>query len=159
LYVRPEALDSLNPTFIGWRSITVDATGTPTGWKPDGRRYEIATSAYPLYVGLRAAIALHQQFGTPQERLQRIKTLSRSLWQQLGNSLGVRCLRTSPPQAGLVSFQLPGKSHPQLVQFLEEHGLMVRTILTPNCVRACVHYFTLEAEIDRLVETIQQFAS
>jgi len=45
LYVRPDALADLHPTFIGWRGIVTDKTGQPIGWKPDGRRYEIATSA------------------------------------------------------------------------------------------------------------------
>ena len=41
--------------------------------------------------------------------------------------------------------------HKQLVDLLEKQGIMVRTILNPDCVRACVHYFTTEAEIDKLV--------
>ncbi len=157
LYVSPQMLESLHPTFIGWRSITMDGAGAPTGWKPDGRRYEVATSAYPLYAGLREAIALHHQFGTAQERYQRLCTLSKSLWQKLLKISGVTCLRTSPPEAGLVSFQLPGKSHTQLARFLEARSILVRTILNPDCLRACVHYFTLESEIDQLVEAIQQF--
>jgi L-cysteine/cystine lyase len=42
LYVRPEAQESLQPTFIGWRSIITDTEGKPGGWQPDGRRYEVA---------------------------------------------------------------------------------------------------------------------
>ena len=157
LYVRPAALDRLHPTFVGWRGITTDATGTPTGWKPDGRRYEVATSAYPLYAGLRQAIAFHHQFGTTSDRYQQICSLSELLWQKLTQLSGVSCLHTTPPQAGLVSFQLPGKSHPQLIRFLEGRSLMLRTILNPDCVRACVHYFTLESEIDQLVSAIAEF--
>jgi L-cysteine/cystine lyase len=157
LYVRPEVRDSLAPTFVGWRSIVTDGQGKPTGWKPDGRRYEIATSAYPLYAGLRQAIALHQKFGSVEDRYQLLLDLSRRLWQQLGQIPGVVCLRHSEPQAGLVSFQVPGRSHKQLVSFLESHRLLVRTILNPDCVRACVHYFTLESEIQQLVDGVQQF--
>jgi len=157
LYVRPEVRDSLAPTFVGWRSIVTDGQGKPTGWKPDGRRYEIATSAYPLYAGLRQAIALHQKFGSVEDRYQLLLDLSRRLWQQLGQIRGVVCLRHSEPQAGLVSFQVPGRSHKQLVSFLESHRLLVRTILNPDCVRACVHYFTLESEIQQLVDGVQQF--
>jgi L-cysteine/cystine lyase len=157
LYVRPEAIDALHPTFVGWRSITSDATGTPTGWKPDGRRYEVATSAYPLYAGLRQSIAMHHQFGTAADRYRQICTLSTLLWQKLTQISTVSCLRQLPPQAGLVSFQLLGKSHMQLIRFLEARNIMLRTILRPNCVRACVHYFTLEAEIDQLVAAIEEF--
>lgn len=163
LYVRPDALESLHPTFIGWRSIVANQTGQPVGWKPDARRFEIATSAYPLYAGLRSAIEVHHQWGTPQERYQRILHLSEYLWQKLGSLPGISCLRTSPPEAGLVSFQLDknrrdaGVTHKQLVQFLENQSIMVRTIVSPDCVRACAHYFTVEWEIDRLVAAISDF--
>lgn len=167
LYVRPEALvgtdgcPPLQPTFIGWRSVVTDSAGKPTGWQPDGRRYEIATSAFPQYAGLKAAIATHQQWGTAEERYQQICQLSHYLWQRLNQLSDTICLRTAPPQAGLVSFQLKQPSeasiHLKLVQFLEKQGLMTRTLVDPDCVRACVHYFTLPSEIDLLVEGIQRF--
>lgn len=157
LYVHPGALDSLSPTFIGWRGITKDRKGVPTGWKPGGERYEIATSAYPLYTGLRQAIDLHHQWGSVQERYSRICQLSRYLWQRLIEIPQVTCVRSSPPEAGLVSFQLPNKSHHQLVQSLESQHILLRTIPDPDCVRACIHYFTLESEIDELIAAIQQF--
>ena len=152
LYVSADALPDLHPTFIGWRSIVTDEKAKQTGWKPGGQRYEIATSAYPLYAGLREAIALHHQWGTIEERHQEIRRLSQYLWERLYEISHVNCLRKSPPEAGLVAFELTnGKSHNQLVDFLEKQGCLVRTILSPNCVRVCVHYFTTELEIDRLV--------
>lgn len=159
LYVCPEARESLQPTFIGWRSITTDTEGKPGGWQPDGRRYEVATSAFGQYAGLQAAIATHQQWGTAEERYQQICQLSHYLWQRLSGLPDIDCLRTAPPEAGLVSFQTSSKPQAsrQLVQFLEKQGLMTRTILAPDCVRVCVHYFTLPAEIDKLVEEIQKF--
>lgn len=159
LYISAAAQAELHPTFVGWRNITTDRAGNPTGWKPDGRRYEVATSAYPLYLGLREAIALHHQFGTPVERLQRIQTLSRSLWQQLRQLPGVSCLSANPPQAGLVAFRLATQSHSLLVKFLEERQLLVRTILSPDCVRVCVHYFSLESELEQLVGAIAEFGT
>jgi L-cysteine/cystine lyase len=158
LYIRPDAWDSIRPTFIGWRGIVSDVTGKPLGWKSNGQRFEVATSASPLYAGLRAAIATHQQWGTSEERYEQICQGSEYLWQRLSQLESVRCLCTSPPQAGLVSFVLTnGRSHKQLVEFLEKKGFMLRTILDPDCVRACVHYFTLREEIDQLVEVIQDW--
>lgn len=160
LYVRPEARESLQPTFIGWRSIITDAEGKPGDWQPDGRRYEVATSAFGQYAGLRAAITTHQQWGSAEERYEQICQLSQYLWQRLSELADISCLRITPPQAGLVSFQITNnqpQASRQLVQFLEKRDLMTRTILDPDCVRACVHYFTLESEIDKLVEEIQKF--
>ncbi|MEW6494202.1 MAG: aminotransferase class V-fold PLP-dependent enzyme [Cyanobacteriota bacterium] len=158
LYVRPDAIESLHPTFIGWRGIVINETGNPVGWKPDAQRFEVATSAYPLYAGLRAAIAIHQQWGTAQERYEQICQISQYLWERLSELESIRCLRTSPPQAGLVSFVLTnGQSHLQLVQSLEQQGFMLRTLANPNCVRACVHYFTHPTEVDRLVDAIASY--
>ena len=157
LYVRPEALADLNPTFIGWRSVYKDKEGKPIGWQKDGKRFEVATSAYPLYEGLREAIATHQQWGTSQERYQQICQLSEYLWQGLSQVEGINCLKTSPPEAGLVSFQVTANiSHEKLVQSLEKRGFMLRTLLNPDCIRACVHYFTLPTEIENLVEQMKQ---
>ena len=155
LYVRPEVLETTHPTFIGWRGILINETGKPVGWKPDGQRFEVATSAYPLCAALRSAIAIHQQWGTSQVRYEQICQLSEYLWQGLSQLDIVRCLATSPPKAGLVSFVLTnGQSHAELVNSLEKQGFLLRTLHNPHCIRACVHYFTKPSEIDQLIEAI-----
>jgi L-cysteine/cystine lyase len=159
LFIHPDARDSLNPTFVGWRSVLLNATGQPIGWQPDGRRFEIATSAVPLYPSLREAIAFHHTYGTIDDRYRQICTASAYLWERLKQLPSVSCLKTTLPESGLVSFQLTNGKHNKLVQFLEEKQFFLRVILNPNCVRACVHYFTTESEIDALVTTIAEFLS
>ncbi len=160
LYVKQEIRDNLRPTFIGWRGVITDDQCQPVELQPDGRRYEIATSNYPLYVGLKEAIQVHQQWGTARERYEQICRNSEYLWHKLTELDHVECLRSSPPESGLVSFKLD-TSEPQaskkLVIYLESQGLLTRSILAPDCVRACVHYFTLESEIDQLIAQIQKF--
>lgn len=163
LYINPAILETVRPTFIGWRSVKVNSQGEPVGFKPDGRRFEIASSSTTLYAGLRAAISLHHEEGTAEERYQRILYLSNIVWENLRNLKGISCLKNSPPDAGLISFTLDkdmlesGKQNDDLVRFLETKNIMVRTLLNPDCVRACVHYFTEESEIDQLVEAILEF--
>lgn len=160
LYVRPAARENLQPTFIGLRGIVVDSQAQPVKWQPDGRRYEVSTSATPLYVGLTQAIAIHQQWGTSQERYQQICRNSEYLWRRLAALPDVQCLRTSPPESGIVSFQLTqpqSRVHFKLVQFLESQRILTRTIADPDCIRATVHYLTLESEIDQLIEGVQKF--
>jgi L-cysteine/cystine lyase len=154
-YVNPETLESLNPTFIGWRGLAYTKEGL--SWHPDGRRFEVATSAYPLYCGLTAAINIHQSVASPEERYQQICNLSKYLWEKLSELPDVNCLLNSPPESGLVSFQVSGVPHQELVQSLEKRGFLIRTLRSPNCVRACVHYFTLLSEIDLLVEEVGNF--
>ncbi|QLE56789.1 aminotransferase class V-fold PLP-dependent enzyme [Nostoc sp. TCL26-01] len=158
LYIRPEVRESLNPTFIGLYGIIVDDQAQPVRWKPDGRRYEVSTLAYPLYLGLKEAIAIHQQWGTPEERYQQICHNSQYLWRRLSALPSVKCLRTTPPETGIVSCQLSQpQSHAQLVKFLDAQSILTRTIANPSCIRITVHYLTLESEIDQLVEVITRF--
>jgi L-cysteine/cystine lyase len=159
LYVSPEAQPHLHPTYIGWRGIVQDEIGQPAEMKGGGAQFEVATSNYALYPALRAAIALHNAWGTDADRYQRISELSAYLWQQLSEISQIHCLSQTPPPAGLVSFQIKcdraPQVHKQLVQQLEANGFMLRTLLHPNCIRACVHYFTLESEIDQLIDQIK----
>ncbi len=159
LYVKPEARESLNPTFIGLRGVVVNSEAQPVNWRPDGRRYEVATSSFSLYPGLKTAIAVHNQWGTSEERYQQILRNSESLWRKLAALPDVKCLRISPPESGIVSFQLTNQTQTnlKLVQYLESQKILTRTIANPNCVRATVHYLTLESEIEQLVERVQEF--
>ncbi|WP_330204635.1 aminotransferase class V-fold PLP-dependent enzyme [Cyanobacterium sp. Dongsha4] len=151
LYIREDLLTSLRPTFIGWRGL--DFTNSDLTFIDDGSRFEVATSAYPLYTGLQEAIAIHQSWGTIEERYDRIKKLSAYLWSKLQQIEGIECLKKdTPPESGLVSFYpKPGQDPQKIVKMLEEKGFFLRTLANPYCIRACVHYLTLESEIDELI--------
>jgi L-cysteine/cystine lyase len=153
LYVSEEARSALRPTFIGWRSLNYEAA-TGGGLLMDGRQYEIATSAYPLYAGLVEAIESQNRWGDRDTRYQRICNLSKYLWQRLQATPGVQCVLPAPPLSGLVSFRLMNGNHEQVVQRLEADSIYIRNIVYPDSLRACVHYLTTVAEIDRLVGAI-----
>jgi L-cysteine/cystine lyase len=154
LYVRPETRESLHPTFIGLSGIITNNQAQPTGWQPDGRRYEVSTLPTSLYVGLKQAITIHEQWGTAQERYEQICQNSNYLWQKLNSLPNVKCLKNSPPESGLVSFQVTNQPSFKLVQSLESENILTRTIANPNCIRVSVHYLTLESEIDQLIAAI-----
>ena len=159
LYIRPEVFEQLRPTFIGWRGINQDNEGNPIGWKRDGQRFEVATSAFPQYQGLRAAIAFHQRFGLEEERYHQICQQSQYLWQRLTELERVDCLKKTPPEAGLVSFRVNSKiPHKLFVEKLEARGFLLRTLASVDCIRACTHYFTLKSEIEALVEAIDELS-
>ncbi len=152
LYIHPDALASLDPTFIGWRSLDYSQPDLPL--VDDARRYEVATSAYPLYAGLRAAIATHQAWGNAIDRAAKIVELATYLWEQLQQVSGLKCLNNSAPRSGLVSFQIEAGDRAKLVQSLESQHFYLRTIVDPECIRACTHYFTTTTEIDELVQCL-----
>ena len=167
LYIHPDAYDSIRPTFIGWRGVIKDKQGNPVGFHDDGQRFEVSTYDVTSMIALREAIAIHDQWGTAEERYQRLTELSAYLLQQLQAIPQLHCFRNAPPESGLIFFQLKrvdstgGDSikvedpHMAFVRELERQGFLLRTILTPDCMRACVNYLTLESEIDALVDAIK----
>ena len=90
-------------------------------------------------------------------------SLSDRLWRGLSKIEAIARLKTTPPEAGLVAFQLrcpePDRQHPRLVQFLEAQHIYIRLIRDPNSVRACVHYFTTEDEVDQLLAAVRAFCA
>lgn len=160
LYVKPETREAIAPTFIGWRSITVDDQAQPSGWEPTGKRYEIATSNYPLMAGLQAALKLHREWASTEDQYQRICQLSQQLWQRLQAHPRIQMVTAMPPATGLVAFQIlhegepSPKMHVRLVEALEQEGSLLRILLHPHCVRACVHYLTLGSEVMGLSDRI-----
>ncbi|WP_309737834.1 aminotransferase class V-fold PLP-dependent enzyme [Chamaesiphon sp. OTE_20_metabat_361] len=157
LYIHPDALASLDPTFIGWRSLDYSNSDLPL--VRDARRYEVATSAYPLYAGLRAAIATHQSWGSAADRASKIVSLATYLWENLQQVAGISCLNQTAPQSGLVSFQVRSADRAKLVKDLEDRHFYLRTIVDPACIRACTHYFTTTTEIDELIQCLRKLIS
>jgi L-cysteine/cystine lyase len=154
LYIHPDAIACLDPTFIGWRSLDYSQPDLPL--TNDARRYEVATSAYPLYTGLRTAIATHQAWGSAIDRATKIINLATYLWESLQQVPGIECLNRTAPRSGLVSFQAIGQNHAKLVTDLEDRHFYLRTIVNPDCIRACTHYFTTTTEIDELVQCLSK---
>jgi acyl transferase domain-containing protein/selenocysteine lyase/cysteine desulfurase len=163
LYIGPGALEDLRPTFVGWRGLVWDEVQGSIGWQLGARRFEIATAAFPLYAGLRAALTLHRQHGASMARYQQIRTLSQAFWQRLVALTGsssrpaVTALLPSPPEAGIVSFRPADRSPEELVSFLEARGVITRRVTDPEGVRVCIHYFTSPEESERLWGGIEDF--
>jgi L-cysteine/cystine lyase len=153
LYVSNDARSILKPTFIGWRSLDFEAAAGG-GFLADGRQYEVATSAYPLYAGLAEALATQDRCAGVEERYRQVTELSAYLWNGLNKLPGVKCWLHKAPQTGLVSFQLAAGGHDRVVQKLETQGIFLRTLFFPDCIRACVHYLTTYEEIDTLLAAL-----
>lgn len=159
LYIHPEQIGQLQPTYVGWRSIKNGPQGFPEAFQATAAKFEIATTAFPLVPGLTAALNFHHEVTTTPARYQQICELSHYLWQGLANIPGVHCLTLSPLPSGLVTFQLESGQHGKLVEWLENQGILVRLLLFPNSVRACVHYMSLWQECDQLIAAVIQFTS
>ena len=146
------------PTMIGWRGLAKDPEH-PLRLHGDARRYEIATSCYPLMAGLLQSLHSLAAVGDPRQRLPLIQAQSGRLWRGLRQLEGVETLLPEAPPAGLVSFRVRGHRPQQVVNALAERGLVLRSFETPDCVRACCHVTTLPTESARLITEIASFGT
>ena len=156
-------LAEANPTLIGWRSLRNESKADPSNLNPfhhDSRRFEVATSCVPLMAGLRCSLDLLEQTGSPEQRLQQIRSRSGRVWQGLADVPGVTPLLSSAPVSGLVSFTW-GSEQPlgDLVKQLGSEGIWIRDLADPDCLRACTHTLTTDEEVDALIEALKRLAT
>ncbi len=154
LYINSKILETLEPTFAGWRSLVYNFPEIK--WRHDAQKFEVASSTYPLYGALRTAISEGNAFGIQRERYNRICELSKYLWEALQNIPNIICVKKEPPLCGLVSFEIANSSHTQISQYLEtKHKILVRSIPHPDCLRVSLQYLSTEDDINLLLEILK----
>jgi selenocysteine lyase/cysteine desulfurase len=164
LYVRDDALDKLRPPIsdlFGARWTSRDGYTL----RPDARRFELYESNVAATLGLGAAARYALEVG-PAASWRRIQSLADRLRQGLAAHAGISVVDQGLVQCGIVTFVVRGSEPRSLVERLRNqqiniwHSSVESTRIDleerdlPAVVRASVHYFNTEAEVDRLVEAI-----
>src|ERR1044072_5761206 len=72
IFVAPESLEFVQPTFVGWRSVNIDEADGSFTWQPGARRFHISTSAYPLFGGLGRAVSIPEDVPPIGKRYPRL---------------------------------------------------------------------------------------
>jgi L-cysteine/cystine lyase len=72
---------------------------------------------------------------------------------------GVRVLTPPGPQAGLVTFTVPGRAPEQACRDLAARGVTVRWLPRPAALRASLGFFTDEGDIARLAAGVAAVSS
>jgi len=165
LYARSGVHEELGPpTFIDGRSATwtgsdaFDVSATAT-------RFEFGECNYAGKVGLAVATAYANDIGL--EAIEtRVSMLSALLRSTLAAIHGVRVLDEGTVQSGIVTFTIDGVPPAEVQSNLSANGINVSAPGRTNAqldlgergidqvVRAGVHYFNTEPEIDRVAEVV-----
>jgi L-cysteine/cystine lyase len=145
LYVKPELIERLQPTYVGWRGNLVSDPDTHTI-----ENFEIATAPFPLLAAFRKALEIHAQSGTAEDRHAMLMNNVSEMRKQLAEVDGVGILTPPESTSGLVCFTASDRRHGEIVRKLQEQKILLRTIGDPDCVRASVHYLNSEQDIAAL---------
>jgi selenocysteine lyase/cysteine desulfurase len=169
LYVRSSLLDRLEPPFLDMRAADwVEPDRYEL--RPDAIRFEEWEQAYAAKAGLATAIDYALGWGL-DSIWERVATLGESLRDRLGEIEGVTVRDLGAVRCGIVTFTVDGVEASELKERLARKRINVSasprssTLLDsqaralPDLVRASVHYYNTDKELDHLVESVRIAAS
>ena len=164
LYVGSTMLDRLEPAVLDLHGARLEAVDRIV-MRPDARRFELweRSAALVLGIGEAAAYAMDIGLGAIWERDAMLAALLRTALTDLS---GVTVHDIGSVKGAIVTFSVAGREAGDVKRALHERAINV-SVVTPSSapfdtlerglpavVRASVHYFNTEREIDRLVAAV-----
>jgi selenocysteine lyase/cysteine desulfurase len=145
LYVDPDAIEQFRPRHLGYRGMA-ELSEAGIEYAGDASRFEISTTAMAPYAGLIEAIETIEAvgLGTIESRIER-------LTDRLKAGLGDRRVSPRSYESGLVVFSMDDSE--AFVERAKEAGVVVRALPSGD-VRASVHAFNTEGDVDALLEVL-----
>jgi cysteine desulfurase / selenocysteine lyase len=156
LYVAPEAVDRIAPTFIGAQAVAGDSDTFEghLNWKPGPARYgagglnRLGLAAYASSLGLLEEVGI----AAIEERTT---ALAEGLYAGLRGRAGLRVVSSDDPahRSAVIVFTTGDRARDAaLVEELEGRGIIVA--LRPLGVRVSPHFYNTEADIARLLDAL-----
>ena len=164
LYVTARLVEQLEPPFLDLRAARWTA---PDEYviRPDARRFETWESNLAARIGLGVAINYAMSWGLDDIE-RRVTTLAASLRERLDGLPAVAVHDLGTRRCGIVTFTVDGLPaavvHERLrtvgintsVSSVDDSQLDLPRRGLPDLVRASVHYYNTEDELDRLVQEV-----
>ncbi|MEL0323094.1 MAG: aminotransferase class V-fold PLP-dependent enzyme, partial [Rhodospirillales bacterium] len=133
--------------------------------RPDARRFENWENNYAARLGLGAAVDYALEIGI-ENIWERIQKLALRLRQRLSERSNIKLTDIGSQQCGIVTFIVDGEDPFELQKNLRAMGINVSVSIPsstlidatrrrlPSILRASVHYYNNENEIDRLLRAL-----
>jgi selenocysteine lyase/cysteine desulfurase len=169
LYVRNALLPQMDPPSLDLHAATWVAQGK-FEVRTDAKKFETWESAAATRLGLGVAIEYALALGLKSIE-RRVQYLAALLREQLATIKGVTVRDLGRVRSGIVTFTCDGHSPGEVMQRLQANGIAVRTVELASAridmeqrgldelVRASVHYYNTEAEIERLCQAIRNIGT
>jgi selenocysteine lyase/cysteine desulfurase len=166
LFVRKGVLDLLEPPFLDLHAATW-VSREDYEIRGDARRFETWEANVAGKIGLGVAIDYAMRWGVALT-WGRIQELAELLRQRLTEEPGISVHDLGAKQCGIVSFAIDGSSAADIHEKLRLRGINVSssTVLSTrldmeergliDLVRASVHYYNSEAEVDRFLAALRE---
>ena len=169
LYVRKALLPQMDPPSLDLHAATWVAQGKYEV-RSDAKKFETWESAAATRLGL--GVAIEYALALDLKKIEvRVQHLAELLRQQLAAIKGVTVRDLGRVRSGIVTFTCNHHSPQQVMQRLKAKGIAVRTVERASAridmeqraldelVRASVHYYNTEAEIERLCAAVRTIST
>jgi selenocysteine lyase/cysteine desulfurase len=164
LYVRRSILDQIEPPFLDLHAATWIA---PDRYeiRNDARRFENWETNYAAKIGLGVAVDYTLSWGLDSIEA-RVTELAEQLRTRLKGTNGVQVHDQGSRRCGIVTFTVDGVPAQQVQRQLSDRGVNVSVSLVdyarldlparglPDLVRASVHYYNTDDELDRMIAAL-----
>ncbi len=167
LYVRSGMLEHLEPPSLDLHAATWVSQGK-FEVRSDAKKFETWESSAAVRLGFGVAIEYALALGLENIE-RRVQALAAQLREQLEQIKGVTVRDQGRIRCGIVTFTCDGHSATEVMQYLRANGIAVRTTERSatridmerrgleELVRASVHYYNTESEIDHLCEAVGKY--
>ncbi|NMO21914.1 aminotransferase class V-fold PLP-dependent enzyme [Pyxidicoccus fallax] len=169
LYVRKALLERLEPPMLDHHAAPWTSVEGYT-LRPDARRFENWENNIAAKLGLGVAVDYALGWGL-DAIWERVRGLAERLRARLADLPGVTVRDVGEVKCGIVTFTVEGQSPDALRQQLLAQGINVSVTRRPSTrldmearglgemVRASVHYYNTEEELERLVDAVVRTSS
>lgn len=165
LFVREKIIEKLHPPMVDLEAATWKSE-RDYELRPDAKRFENWENNYAAKLGFGAAVDYALGIGLENIQ-QRINELADNMRSHLEKINGVKTHTISEHQCGIVTFSAEGHEAVDIVKKLRERGINTSvsqpnsTLLDatknklPDLVRASVHYYNDEDEIEKFLNVLK----
>ena len=166
LYGRQTLLDAM-PPYRGGGSMISSVEYFESKWAPAPQKFEAGTPNIADAIGLGVAMDYLDELGRPAIAAHDEK-LGAIAYARLTTEVpGIRVLGPALHRSGVLSFALPGAHAHDVVTLADQDGIalrgghhcnqpLMRKLGLPSTSRASFYFYNTEAEIDRLVASLQR---
>jgi L-cysteine/cystine lyase len=158
LYIRRELIEQVHPAHTGGRAVVhpVDQDNVQLN-TASMDKFQGGSASVPLQTAFLEAARFIEEIGV-KEIEERNRQLAERLKRQLADIPAVHVYSPSEPglSSGLVSFAVSGWEPPAAVERLwNDHRIVVRQVGYPPGIRASLHFFNTEDEVDQLAQGVK----
>ena len=161
LYIKKDMIPQIQPVKVAGRAVVSQAT--PYEFEPltdSIDKFIITSHSSPLRAGMLQAVKYVRDAGLEEIEAKDLR-LAATLKSLLSEIPGAKVLSSLEPgtSSGLVTFTLEGWEPEEVVAHLwGQHRIICRQVSYPRCVRASLHFFNTEDEVEAFAQGVRGLA-